>query len=59
MAEKKKMGRPTEAPRTYRVEVRLSKEEFEMLEECVALSGTTKTNVIARGIARVFYHLKK
>ena len=51
--EKKKMGRPTTNPRTGQINVRLSERELALLNECAERMGTTRTDVIARGIETV------
>lgn len=49
-----KMGQKlTDNPRNVRLEVRLTQEENEMLEECVNRLQTTKTKVITKGIELV------
>ena len=57
--EKKKMGRPTTNPRTGQINVRLSKRELALLNECAERMGTTRTDVIARGIEKVHRELEE
>ena len=53
------MGRPTVAPRTHEIKVRLSDAENNMLDNCVKKSGRTKTDVIVKGIALVNKEISK
>ncbi|WP_298589702.1 hypothetical protein [uncultured Selenomonas sp.] len=57
--EKKKMGRPTTNPRTGQINVRLSERELALLNECAERMGTTRTDVIARGIETVHRELEE
>ena len=57
--EKKKMGRPTTNPRTGQINVRLSDKELALLNECAERMGTTRTDVIARGIEKVHRELEE
>lgn len=57
--EKKKMGRPTTNPRTGQINVRLSERELALLNECAERMGTTRANVIARGIETVHRELEE
>lgn len=50
MTTSKKMGRPTNNPKTLRLEIRLSEKENELLLECVRKSGLNRTDVIVKGI---------
>ena len=57
--EKKKMGRPTTNPRTGQINVRLSERELALLNECAERMGTTRTDVIARGVEMVHRELEE
>lgn len=57
--EKKKMGRPTTNPRTGQIHVRLSEKELALLNECAERMGTTRANVVARGIEKVYRELEE
>lgn len=57
--EKKKMGRPTTNPRTGQINVRLSDKELALLNECAERMGTTRANVIVRGIETVHRELEE
>lgn len=56
---KKKMGRPTENPKTRRLEIRLSDSEAKMLDDCAKKMGKSRTDVIMKGIAMVHEDLHK
>nr|DAO98101.1 MAG TPA: hypothetical protein [Caudoviricetes sp.] len=58
MIEKKKIGRPTNNPRTEKIGIRISKDELEMLNECSKILNTTRANVIIDGIKRTYEELK-
>ncbi len=55
----KKMGRPTANPKNIRLEIRLTQEDANILEECSKELNTTKTAVIQRGIRLVRSQIKK
>ncbi len=57
--EKKKMGRPTGNPKTYRESFRLSEEDMEKVRFCMEMSGMSKTEVIRVGIDKLYKELKK
>ena len=46
----KKMGRPTDNPRTEKIGFRLSKQEIEDIEKCAAAMGTQRVNAVTEGI---------
>lgn len=53
-------GRPKiENPKNVRLEIRLTKEQSESLEECAKILGATKTDVIVRGIEKIRQEIKK
>lgn len=53
-------GRPKiENPKNVRLEIRLTKQENELLEECAERIQTTKTEVINKGIRLVKKELDK
>ena len=51
--EKKKMGRPTDAPKSYRESFRLSEEDMNKIRFCMEKAGMSKTDVIRAGIDEV------
>ena len=56
----KKMGRPkSENPLKDRIFVLVSKETQEQLKECMNILGTTKSDVVRKGIKRIYDDLKK
>lgn len=54
-----KMGRPTDAPKTHRVDVRLSEEDKKMLDYCIARTGMSAPEVARKGINNLYRQLKK
>ena len=52
-------GRPTDDPKKFRLTLRISQEEKEMLSYCCKESSMTKTDVIRKGIRSVYEQLKK
>lgn len=57
--EKKKMGRPTNNPKSYRESFRLSETDMEKIKFCMKKTGLSKTDVIRQGIDEVYKKLKK
>lgn len=55
--EKKKIGRPTDNPRTEKIGIRISKKELEMLNVCAEKKQTTRANIIVEGIKKVYEEL--
>lgn len=51
-------GRPTNNPKTVRLEIRMTKDESRLLEACAKEMNATKTDVIKRGIELVENELK-
>lgn len=49
----------TDNPKSVRLEIRMTKSESELLEECASKMNTTKTDVINRGIQLVKDELDK
>lgn len=49
----------TDNPKNVRLEIRLTKEENQVLEECAEILQTTKTDVINKGIKLVKSELNK
>ncbi len=52
--EKKKMGRPTENPKSYRESFRLSESDMQKIKICMEKKGISKTDVIRMGIDKVY-----
>lgn len=50
MSQEKKMGRPkTDNPKSVRVQVRFTEEEYNKLKECAARHNLTITQVVRKG----------
>lgn len=48
--EKKKMGRPTDNPRTEKIGFRMSQSEIEDIEKCADAMNTQRVNAVVEGI---------
>lgn len=46
-------GRPTSNKKTKRLEIRLAPDELDLMQECADRLGTTKTEVINKGVRLV------
>lgn len=57
--EKKKMGRPTDSPKSYRESFRLSENDMKKIQFCMEVTGMSKTDVIRQGIDEVYQKIKK
>lgn len=57
--EKKKMGRPTDNPKSYRESFRLSETDMQKINFCMKKTGKSKTEIIRIGIDEVYQKLKK
>lgn len=57
--EKKKMGRPTDNPKTVVKRARMSEEDVNILEYCCKVTGKSKSDVIRDGIREVYAKIKK
>lgn len=55
----KKMGRPTEEPKTNQTRIRMSDNDIEILEFCCKQTGLGKADIIRMGIKKVYGELKK
>lgn len=49
-AEKKKMGRPTENPRTEKIGFRMSPSEIDDIQKCAEAMNTQRVNAVVEGI---------
>ena len=54
----KKMGRPTDNPRTEKVGFRLSKQEVEDIQHCADAMNTQRVNAVVEGIQLLKEKLK-
>lgn len=57
--EKKKMGRPTEAPKSHRESFRLSDEDMKKIKVCMDKTGMSKTDIIRAGIEAVYQKVRQ
>ncbi len=57
--EKKKMGRPTNDPKSNRVSFRLSEEDIEKINFCTEKTGKSKTDIIRNGINEIYEKIKE
>lgn len=53
----KKMGRPTNNPKSNRESFRFSDEDIEKLEYCTKVTGKSKVDIIRIGIDKVYKEL--
>lgn len=52
-------GRPTSNPKVHRTSFRLSDEDVEKLEVCARVTGLSKTEIVRKGIDKVYQELNK
>lgn len=52
-------GRPTNNPKTIQTRIRMTQEEANKLNECANTLGVSKTEVIVKGINKIYTNLKK
>lgn len=57
--EKKKMGRPTDNPKTVVKRARMSEKDVEKLKECCKILNMSESDVLRKGINEVYQKLKK
>lgn len=57
--EKKKMGRPTDAPKIIVKRARMSESDVEKLKECCRILKMSESDVLRKGIDEVYQKLKK
>lgn len=57
--KKKKMGRPTDNPKTLNTRVRMSDIDIERLNFCCEITGKSKSEIIRMGIEKVYKDLKR
>lgn len=55
----KKMGRPTDDPKTHRKSYRLSDDGMNMLKYCMDKTGKSESDIIRLGIEKVYKDIKK
>lgn len=54
-----KMGRPTDNPKTERIEIRITKEDKEKIDFCAGFYGGQKTAAILAGVDLLENELKR
>ncbi|AXU29350.1 TPA: ribbon-helix-helix protein, CopG family [Clostridioides difficile] len=55
----KKMGRPTESVKDTMIRVRADKDTIDKLDECVNLLDSNRSEIIRKGIDKIYDDLKK
>lgn len=53
------MGRPTDSPKTKLLQVRLDNQTFKKLEACVKKENLTRSEIVRKGINKVYDDIKK
>ena len=56
---KKKMGRPTDAPKVNNYRLRMTDEELQKLEVCCERTGLSRADVIRLGIDKIYRETQK
>ena len=59
LIEKKKMGRPTDAPKTIVKRARMSEKDVEKLRQCCEVLNMSESDVLRMGIDKVYEQLRK
>lgn len=60
MPDSKKLGRPPKSnPRNTNLNIRISKDEATLIQECADRLGITRTDVIIKGVKMVQAQLNK
>ena len=57
--EKKKMGRPTENPKTIVKRARMSEQDVEKLKLCCEVLDLSESDIMRMGIDEVYQKIKK
>lgn len=57
--EKKKMGRPTDNPKSFEIKIRATKEDRELLKKCCIGLNKTQYDVVMLGIKEVYKKIGK
>ena len=55
----KKMGRPTENPKTEVLRVRIDKDTLSKLDTCAKIKETSRSEIVRTGIHKVYEENKK
>ena len=53
------MGRPTDNPRNINLNIRISKQEADLIQECADKLNTARVNVIVKGVQMLKNKLDK
>ena len=56
---KKKMGRPTDAPKSFAKKVRMSEEDVLKLAKCCTALKKTESDIIRMGINIIYQNIRK
>lgn len=54
-----RMGRPTDNPRNINLNIRISKQEADLIQECADKLNTARVNVIVKGVQMLKNKLDK
>lgn len=54
-----RMGRPTDDPKTLKINLRLSETDAQRLEYCAKATGKQRAEIIRQGIREIYERLKK
>ena len=54
-----KIGRPTDKPKNTTIQVRINEETLTQLDECVKETKTNRSEVVRKGISKVYGEIKK
>lgn len=52
-------GRPTSEPKNNQYRIRLSDKEVEMLEVCCEKTGLSKSDIVRKGIEKIYKEVTK
>lgn len=53
------MGRPTDSPKNTTLQIRVDKETLNKLDECVKNEKTNRSDIVRKGINKVYGDIKK
>lgn len=59
MAPKKKMGRPTDSPKTFMLRVKMDKDTLNKLDECCKARNLNRSEFVRKSIQDQYDDLKK
>lgn len=55
----RKMGRPTDSPKTFMLRVKMDKDTLEQLDECCKIQKTNRSEFVRKSIREKYDGLKK